>query len=86
MDSTRHKANIVLDNVMYLGKKCLLRAHNKPFCISNREALCMDNKKQYYFRSCNILTKNEDIQTIGDFSAGNKPFCNNISTTLYSIH
>ena len=58
MDSTRHKANIVLDNVMYLGKKCLLRAHNKPFCISNRKALCMDNKKQYYFRSCNILTKN----------------------------
>ena len=23
------------DHVMYLGKKCLLRAHNKPFCISN---------------------------------------------------
>ena len=27
---------IVLDHVMYLGKKMgLLRAHNKPFCISN---------------------------------------------------
>ena len=35
--------------------------------VSIRQGLCMDNKKQYCFRSCNIFTR----QTIGSFGAEN---------------
>jgi hypothetical protein len=43
----QQKANMVLDHVMHSGKpNCLLRAHNKPACMSNRKGLCMDNKKR----------------------------------------
>ena len=61
----QQKANIVLDQVMYLGEtivNCLLRAHNKPFCISSRKGLCMDDKKTMLLQImyCNILTKNNE--------------------------
>ena len=79
---------------MYLGKKCLLHAHNKPFWIShsglpftcdedlplpfwrslatkclypmnlyNGKGSRMDKEKPYHFRSCNILTKKQWIYT-----------------------
>ena len=69
----QQKANMVLDNVMYLGKQIAFCAPTtRLFAFLIEEACAWTTKN---IRSCNISTKNEYIQTIGDFSAGNKPFC-----------
>ena len=69
----QQKANMVLDNVMYLGKQIAFCAPTTSLSVFLIEKACAWTTKN--IRSCNIsTTNNECIQTICDFSAGNKPF------------
>ena len=55
---------------------CDFCAPKTSLSVFQVEKVCVwTTKNQCYFRSCNRLTKNNEyIQTINDFSAGNKPF------------
>ena len=65
---------MVLEHVMYLGKQIAFCAPTTSLSVFLMEKRLVHGQ-QKSIRSCNISTKNnESIQTIGDFSAGNKPF------------